>query len=155
MVQLSHLYMTPGKTRALTIRIFVGKVMSLLFNMLSRLVIAFLPNNKHLLILWLRSQSSVILEPMNIKSATLSAFPQLFTMKWWYRMPFVVIYETIWSLKNYAEKAPGQRHRTISVYYGTRCVPLWKFIRKNGTIFKESFTWPKSYSSLVLTSTTI
>ena len=78
---LSLLYgtskMSTGKTISLTLWIFVGTVMSLLFNMLSRLVIAFLPNNKHLLILWLRSQSSVILEPTNIKSATLSAFPHL------------------------------------------------------------------------------
>ena len=63
MVQLSHQYMTTGKTIALTRWTFVGKVMSLLFNMLSRLVIAFLPRSKHLLISWLQSQSAVILEP--------------------------------------------------------------------------------------------
>ena len=62
-VQLSHPYMTTGKTIALTRRIFVGKVMSLLFNMLSRLVITFLPKSKHLLISWLQSLSAVILEP--------------------------------------------------------------------------------------------
>ena len=62
-VQLSHLYMTTGKTIALTRRTFVGKVMSLLFNMLSRLVIAFLPRSKHLLISRLQSPSAVILEP--------------------------------------------------------------------------------------------
>jgi len=61
--QLSHPYMTTEKTIALTRRTFVGKVMSLLFNMLSRLVIAFLPKSKHLLISWLQSQSAVILEP--------------------------------------------------------------------------------------------
>ena len=61
-VQLSHPYMTTGKTIALTRRTFVDKVMSLLFNMLSRLVIAFLPRSKHLLILWLQSPSAVILE---------------------------------------------------------------------------------------------
>ena len=61
-VQLSHPYMTPGKTIALTRRTFVGKVMSLLFNMLSRLVITFLPRSKHLLISWLQSPSAVILE---------------------------------------------------------------------------------------------
>ena len=66
--QLSHPYMTTGKTIALTRRIFVGKVMSLLFNMLSRLVIAFLPRSKHLLISWLESPSAVILEPKKIKS---------------------------------------------------------------------------------------
>ena len=62
-VQLSHPYMTTGKTIALTRQTFVGKVMSLLFNMLSRLVITFLPTSKHLLISWLQSPSAVILEP--------------------------------------------------------------------------------------------
>ena len=62
-VQLSHLHMTTGKTIALTRRSFVGKAMSLLFNMLSRLVIASLPRSRRLLISWLRSRSSVILEP--------------------------------------------------------------------------------------------
>ena len=62
-VHLSHLYMTTGKTIALTIRIFVSEVMSLFFNMLSRFVIAFLPRGKHLLISWLQSLSTVILEP--------------------------------------------------------------------------------------------
>src|SRR5574340_825138 len=63
-------YMTTGKTIALTRRTFVGKVMSLLFNILSRLVITFLPRSKRLLISWLQSPSAVILEPQNIKSAT-------------------------------------------------------------------------------------
>ena len=71
-VQLSHPYMTTGKTIALTRSAFVGKVMSLLFNMLSRLVITFLPKSKHLLISWLQSPSAVILEPRKIKSATVS-----------------------------------------------------------------------------------
>ena len=76
MVQLSHLYMTTGKTEALTRRTFVGEVMSLLFNMVSRLVIAFLPRSKHLLISWLWSASAVILEPKKIKSLTVSlVFP--------------------------------------------------------------------------------
>ena len=71
-VQLSHPYMTTGKTIALTRWTFVGKVMSLLLNMLSRLVIAFLPRSKHLLISWLQSPSAVILEPRKIKSVTVS-----------------------------------------------------------------------------------
>ena len=71
-VQLSHPYMTTGKTIVLTRRTFVGKVMSLLFNMLPRLVITFLPRSKHLLISWLQSPSAVILEPPKIKSATVS-----------------------------------------------------------------------------------
>ena len=81
MVQLSHPYMTPGKTIAFSILTFVGKVMSLLFNMLSRFVIAFLPRSKHFLISWLQSPSAVILEPKKIKSATVSIFPHLFAMK--------------------------------------------------------------------------
>ena len=72
MVQLSHLYMTTGKTIALTRWTFVAKVMSLVFNMLSRLVIAFLPRSKRLLISWLQSPSAVILEPKKIKSLTVS-----------------------------------------------------------------------------------
>ena len=71
-VQLSHPYMTTGKAIALTRQTFVGKVISLLFNMLSRLVITFLPRNKHLLISWLQSPSTVILEPPKIKSDTVS-----------------------------------------------------------------------------------
>ena len=71
-VQLSYPYMTTGKTIALTRWTFVGKVMSLLFNMLSRLVIAFLPRSKHPLISWLQSPSLVILEPPKIKSVTVS-----------------------------------------------------------------------------------
>ena len=71
-VQISHPYMTTGKTIALTRWTFVGKVMSLLFNMLSRLVITFLTRSKHLLISWLQSPSAVILEPKKIKLATVS-----------------------------------------------------------------------------------
>ena len=67
LVQLSHPYMTTGKTIALTRQTYVGKVMSLLFNMLSRLVITFLPRSKHLLISWLQSPSAVILEPRKNK----------------------------------------------------------------------------------------
>jgi len=70
--QLSHPCMTTGKTKVLTRLTFVGKVMSLLFNTLSRLVITFLPRSKHLLISWLQSPSAVILEPKKIKSATVS-----------------------------------------------------------------------------------
>ena len=71
-VQLSHPYMTTGKTIALTRQTFVGKVISLLFNMLSGLVITFLPRSKRLLISWLQSPSAVILEPGKIKSDTVS-----------------------------------------------------------------------------------
>ena len=73
-VQLSHPYMTIGKTIALTRRTLVGKVMSLLLNMLSRLVITFLPRSKHISISWLQSPSAVILETPKIKSATVSTY---------------------------------------------------------------------------------
>ena len=81
MVKLSHAYMTTGKTIALTIWTFVGKVMSSLFNMLSRFVIAFLPRSKHVLISWLQSHSVMILEPKEIKFVTASTFFLLLTMK--------------------------------------------------------------------------
>ena len=74
-VQLSHPYMTTGKPIALTRQTFVGKVMSLLFNMLSRLVIAFLPRSKHLLISWLQSPSAVIWEPRKTVSYCFHCFP--------------------------------------------------------------------------------
>ena len=78
MVQLSHPYMTTGKNIALTRQAFVGKVMSLLLNTLSRLVTAFLPRGKCLLISWLQSPSGVILEPRKIKSLTVSTvFPSI------------------------------------------------------------------------------
>ena len=85
-VQLSHPYMTTGKTIALTRQTFVGKVMSLLFNMLPRLVITFLSRSKRLLISWLQSPSAVILEPPKRSLSLFPLFPHLFNMKWWYRI---------------------------------------------------------------------
>ena len=87
-VQHSHPYTTTGKTIALTRWTFVDKVMSLLFYMLSMLVITFLPRSKRLLISWLQSPSAVILEPRKIKSATISTVSHLFAMKWWDRIPW-------------------------------------------------------------------
>ena len=88
MVQLSYPYMATGKTIALTRWTFVDKVMSLLFNMLSRLVIAFLPRSKNLLISWLQPPSAVILEPPKIKPDTVSIASHLFAMKWRDQMPW-------------------------------------------------------------------
>ena len=79
--------MTTGKNIALTGWTFVGKVMSLLFNMLSRLVITFLPRSKHLLISWLQSTSAVILEPRKIKSPTVSAVSPSICNEVWDQMP--------------------------------------------------------------------
>ena len=81
MVQLSQPYMTTGKTIALTRQTFVSKIMSLLFNRLSRFVIAFLPRSKHLLVPWPQSPSAVILELKKIKSVPVSLFPHLFAVK--------------------------------------------------------------------------
>ena len=88
MVQLSHPYMTTGKTITLTRWTFVGKVISLLLNMLSRLVTTFLPRSKSLLISWLQSPYAVILEPQKIKSTLFPLFTQLFFMQRWNRMPW-------------------------------------------------------------------
>ena len=96
--QLSHPYMTPGKTIALTRWTFVGKVMSLLFNMLPRLVITFLPRSKRLFISWLQSPSAVILEAPKIKSATVSTVS-----------PFICVGMHLWSL--------GTSGRLINAYF--------------------------------------
>ena len=95
-IQLSHPYMTTGKTIALTRWAFVGKVMSLLLNMLSRLATAFLPRSKclfieNLLISWLQSPSAVILEPKK-KSLTVSIFSPLFAVKWQDQMPWSIFW---------------------------------------------------------------
>ena len=87
LVQLSHPFLTMKITIALTIWTFVGKVLTLLFNTLSRFVISFLPKINHLLISWLQSPSTVILEPNKKKSVTASTFPHLYAMKRWDQMP--------------------------------------------------------------------
>ena len=88
MVQHSHPCMTTGKTTALTIQIFVCKVMPLLFNMLARCAIAFLPRSDRLLISWLQSLSVVVFEPKKIKLSLFPLLSHLFAMKWWDRMPW-------------------------------------------------------------------
>ena len=100
MAQLSHPYMTTGKTIALTLWTLIGKVMSLLFNMLSRFVIAFLSRSKCLLIAWLQSPSAVILQSKKIKSVTVSiVFPSI-CMKWWDQIPSVKSTLSLWDLRN-------------------------------------------------------
>ena len=88
MVQLSHPYMTTGKTIALTRWTFVSKIISLLFNMLSMLAIAFLSRSQRLLISWLQSPPAVVLELPKIKFSLFPLFPHLFAMKWWDCMPW-------------------------------------------------------------------
>ena len=119
-IQLSHPYMTTGKTIALTRWTFVGKVMSLLFNMLSRLVITFLLRNKRLLISWLQSPSAVILEPRKIKSATVSpsichevmgldAMILVFCFPWCdYKCHFLCVQWQVW------EALPTEYHRIFT-----------------------------------------
>ena len=87
-VQLSHPYMTTGKTIAFTRRTFVDKIMFLLLNMLSRLIITFLPRSKHLLISWLQSPSAVIREPKKESLSLFPLFPHLFARKVWDQMPW-------------------------------------------------------------------
>ena len=91
-VQLSHLYLTTGKTIAFIRRTFVGKVMSLLFNMLSWLVINVLPRSKHLLTSWLQSPSAVILELPKINLSLLLLFSLLFTMKRWDQDAMILVF---------------------------------------------------------------
>ena len=113
-VPLSHPYMTTGKTIALTRWTFVGKVMSLLFNMLSRLVIAFLPRSKRLLISWLQSPPAVSLEPKKIKSL-FPLFPHLLAMKWWDRMPWSLFTEwrSSWKLVERRSSCKQPKCQTI------------------------------------------
>ena len=116
-VQLSHPYMTTGKTIALTRQIFVGKVISLLLNMLSRLVITFVPRSKHLLISWLQSPSAVILEPQKIKSDTVSTVSPsishevmgpdaMILVFWMLSFSHVQFFPTLWTVA--LEAPPGK-----------------------------------------------
>ena len=100
-VQLSDPYTTTGKTIALTRWTFVEKVMSLLFYMLSRLVITFLPSSKHLLISWLQSPSAVILEPRKIKSATVPLFPH--KLSYFHMVPSLEVGSTLQNVSSKSE----------------------------------------------------
>ena len=114
----AHPYMTTGKTIALTRQTFAGKVMSLLFNMLSRLVIAFLPRSKDLLISWLQSSSAVILEPKKIKSLTVSVVsPSIcHEVMGWDQMPWSSFFE-YWVLNQHF-------HSPLSLSFRGSSVPL-------------------------------
>ena len=115
MVQFSHPYMTTGKAIALTRWTFVDKVMSLLFNMLSRLVIASLPRSKRLLISWLQSPSVVILEPRKIKSDTVSTVYPSIPMKW-----CIVVYIC-------QSQSPNSSHLSFTLWYPYVC-SLWMIL---------------------------
>ena len=149
MVQISHLYMTTGKSIVLTISTFVSKVMSLLFNMLSRLVIAFFPRRKGLLISWLQSPSKVILEPKKIKSVTTSTFfpsichevmgPDATILVFWMMSfkPAVLLFsQEIWTLC----ACSGVSHIWFFVApwtLSTRFLYPWDFPSKNTRVFSS------------------
>ena len=117
-VQLLHWYMTAGKTIVLTRWTLVDEVMPLLFNMLSRLVIAFLPRSKRLLISWLQSPSAVILEPAKIKSLNVSTDPQLFAMKWWDLVWWSSFFECwVWSQVFHSSLSLSSRGSFVPLYF--------------------------------------
>ena len=130
MVQLSHPYMTTGKTIALTRWIFVGKVTSLFFNMLSRLAIAILPRNKGLLISWLQSPSAVILESPKIKSVTVS----IVSPSIWHEVIGLVPWSSFfecWVLSQIF-------HSPLTVWITVNCGKFWK-------TWEYHTTWPASW----------
>ena len=134
-VQLSHPYMTTGKTIALTRETLVGKVMSLLLNMLSKLVITFLPGRKHLLISWLQSPTEVILEPQKIKSDTVStvspSISHMESMLWFFQ----------WSCMDARvglKKAECRRIDAFELWCWRRLLRVpWTSRRSNQSILKE------------------
>ena len=136
MVQLLHPYMTTGQAITLTIQNFVHKVTLLLFSMLSRFVIAFLPKNKCLLVSWLQSPSAVILEPKKIKN--LSLFPlfiHLFAMKWCDQMPWSSFLE-YWVLNQlfHSPLSPSPRGSSVPL----RFLPLeWYHLHIWGCYFSQ------------------
>ena len=144
MVQLSHPYMTIGKIIALTMRTLVSKVMSLLFNKLSRFVIVFLPRSKRPLISWLQLPSIVILEPKKIKSVTISIIPHLFFIKWWDRMPWSLFF---WMLSF----KPAFSLSSFTFIKRLFCSSLLSAIRVVSSAYLRLFIFsPKCWFQLVL-----
>ena len=134
MVQHSQPYLTTGKTIALTRQTMAWSdeplsVMSLFFNMLSRLVITFLPRSKRLLISWLQSPSAVILELQRVKSLTISIVPHLFAMKWWDQMPWSYFSEC-WALSQLIHSPLSLSSRGFLFFFtfchkgGIICIPF-------------------------------
>ena len=157
-VRLSHPYMTTGKTIALTRRTLVGKVMSLLLNMLSRLVITFLPKSKRLLISWLQSPSAVILEPPKIKSDTVS--PSISHREWhiWNspRTPYGA--ESFTGLQPPVHLRSIKWQRYLEQYIGIYVllqVSMFQVPKTNRTILKCAFLWHLVHSHCYVTTTSI
>ena len=117
MVQLSHPYMTTGKTTDLTIQTFVSKVMSLLFNKLSRFVITFLPRSKHLLISWLQSPSTVILEPKKIVCYHFHCFPIYLPWSDGTRCPDLSFLNAVLSQLFHSPLSPSSRGSLIPLHF--------------------------------------
>ena len=150
-VQLSHRCMTTGKTIALPRQIFVCKAMSLLFNILSRLVITFLPRSKCLLISWLQSPSAVILEPKKRNYLTISIFPHLFAMKWWDQMPWTSFFECwVFSQLSHSPLSPSKGSLTPLCFLTLGWCHLhiwgyWYFLQQSWLQFvlhpAQHFTW--------------
>ena len=155
MVQVSHPYMTTGKTIALTIWTFVGKMMSLLFNMLSRFVIAFLPRSKLLLISWWQSLSTVILKPKKIKSVTVCTFPHLFAMKWWDWMPWSSCFEC-WvlsqvfpsTLSHSSRDSLVSLHFLLLEWYHLHIWGCWYFSQQSWLLLVIHPTWHFAWCTL-------
>ena len=149
MVQLSHPYMTTVRTVALTIWIFVGKVMSLLFNVLSRLVIAFLPRSKWFLVSWLHSLSAVILEPKKINLPLFSFVPHLFAMKWWDQIPWSLFFSCAFSLSSFTLI---KRHFSSSSFSAIRVVSstYWRWWIFLPAIFKKIFFYYRLFIDYLL-----
>ena len=146
MNHLEHPCMTTGKTIALTRWSFVGKVMSLLLNMVSILVIAFLPRSKHLLISWLQSPSAGILEPQKVAChCFLSLFPLPFAMKWWDQMPWSSFSEC-WVLSQLF-------HSPVWLSSRGSLVPL--HCHKGGVICRSSSWWDKESMGLTIWATQV
>ena len=155
-VQLSHPYMTTGKTIALTRWTFVGKVMSLLFNMLSRLVVTFLTRSKRLLISWLQSPSAVILEPKEIKSDTVSTVSPSISHEVMGSDAMILVFWMLsfkpnFSLSSFARVQPWwiqgnskqwQRGEEKLIY-----LEIWKKLRRNSIVGK--FSGEKRLNNLV------
>ena len=118
MAQFSHPYMTTGKTIALTRRTFVGKVMSLLFNMLSRLATAFLPRSKHLLISWLVITIRTDFGAQENKVCHFPFIPSLFTMRWWDQMTWSLFFECwVWSQFFHSPLSPSSRGSLVPLHF--------------------------------------
>ena len=157
-VQLSHPYMSTGETIALTTRTFVGQVMSLLFNMLSRLVIAFLLRSKHLLILWLKSPASVILQPKKIKPLTISivspsicheviGLDAMILVFWMLSFKPTFSLCSFTFIKRLLSSSSLSAIRVVSCAYLSLLIFLWAILIPTCALSSQHFTWRTLHNS--------